>query len=94
MSELSLRPTNGVSFGYVHTVTAGDASDGEITFDFDVSYDLAAVIQVVDDSGIMVDMSDAVITYPAAGQVKLENGAATFSITEDNVVSIVAQRSS
>lgn len=88
------RPTNGVSFGAVHTVTATEASAGEVIFDFQVDYNLAAVIQVVDSSNVIVDISDAVITYPAKGQVSIADGAATYTTTEDTVISVIAQRRS
>lgn len=92
MSTINTRPTNGVSYGYVHTVTAGDESDGEIIFDFQVDYNLAASVTITTAAGARAN-NDEVITYPAKGQVKVENGS-TYSLTEDHVISIVAQRRS
>lgn len=91
---MKYRPTNGVSFGAVHTVTSEEATASEVVFDFQVDYNLAAIIQVVDASGIVVDIGDAVITYPAVGQVSIADGAATYSVTATDVISIIAQRRS
>lgn len=91
MSEILTKGTNGVSYGYRHVVTAGDVSDGEITFDFQSQKNLVASVQVYDGSGIVVDTSDMVVTYPAAGQVKIENGAATFALVADQRIDIIAQ---
>ena len=96
MAKIKL--TNGVSFGSIYTVTAADEAAEEITFDFvsagdaEVTYPLAAVIQVRTDAGVNVDLADAVITYPADGQVKIANGAATFALAEDQEITIIANR--
>lgn len=92
MATYNARPTNGVSYALQYTVVAADETAGEITFDFQVEYDLAAAITVRDASGVNVPLADAVITYPAAGQVKIEDGAATFALAADQVIDIVAQR--
>jgi hypothetical protein len=101
MSTVTTSVTNGVSMGYVHTVTSGDATDGEITFDFQTDYNLAAVVMVTnpgtsdpDQSAPIVDIGDAEISYPAVGQVKIANGDSTFTLTADYVIHIVAQRRS
>lgn len=91
MSTVLARPTNGVSYGLRYVVTSDDVGT-PMTFDFQVDYDLVASVMITDASGVMVDMSDAVITYPAAGQVQIEDGASTFAFAQDQVVHIVAQR--
>ena len=97
MADKIFRLTNGVSFGARYTVVAGDAAAGEITFVFKgsgenaVSYPIVANI-VVNKSGVNIPLSDAVITYPANGTVKIADGAVTFAITAGDVISIVAQR--
>ncbi len=91
MAEVSTKGSNGVSYSYIHEVTAQDAIDNIVTIDFNVSLPLAFIVQVVDSSGVIVDLADAVITRPANGQVKIENGASTFVITETDKISVIAQ---
>lgn len=97
MADRTFRLTNGVSFGARYTVVAADATAKEVTFvfkgtgDLAVQYPLAASITVT-RAGINVPLADAVITYPANGQVKIADGAATFALTANDVISIVAQR--
>jgi hypothetical protein len=94
MSTVETRPTNGVSFGYVHTVTSQDDTDGAVTIDFQVDYDIVASVQVYDSSDVVVDTSDMVVDYPAAGQVRIQDGASTFALAADQRIDIVAQRRS
>jgi hypothetical protein len=94
MATKTYRPTNGVSFGLKYTVTADDDTDGVITFDFGVGYQLAAAISVTSAAGVNVALSDAVITYPAGGQVRIADGAATFAVTATDIITVVAQRAS
>lgn len=92
------RCTNGVSFGARYIVTAADVIAEEITFIFKGSgeqpsgYPLAANFTITSDAGVNVALADAVITYPANGTVKIAKGGTTFDFTEDDVISIVAQR--
>lgn len=74
------------------------AVKGSITFDLCssqtetlVDYDIAASFTVVDSSNVFQPLTDAVITYPANGQVTLTDGS-TFKLAEDDIVYIVAQR--
>lgn len=92
MSTVTTRPTNGVSYGFQYTVTSQDATDGSVLIDFQVEYDLAAVVQVLDSSGA-VATSDAVITFPAAGQVQIADGV-SFALAQDQVINVVANRAS
>lgn len=92
--------TNGVSMGYVHTVTAQDVSDGQVILDFQTPYMLAAVIMVTAPSSVdpnvtsPVETIDAEISYPANGQVKIANGDSLFSLVADQLIHAVAQRRS
>jgi hypothetical protein len=63
-----------------------------VLIDFQVEYDLAAVVQVLDATGA-VATSDAVITFPAAGQVQIANGT-SFALAQDQVINVVANRAS
>jgi hypothetical protein len=78
-------------------VDAEDAIPGEITFvfkgvgDLPVNYDLASVIQIVNSSNVNQDLSDAKISYPAKGKVKIEDGT-TFKLTAGQKISVIAQR--
>lgn len=74
------------------------AANGSITFDLcssqtetPVDYDIAASFTVVDSSNVFQPLTDAVITYPANGQVTLTDGS-NFKLAEDDIVYIVAQR--
>jgi len=50
MATALTRPTNGVSYGYLHTVDSDDVTDGYVIIDFQVDYYLAAVLMVTDGS--------------------------------------------
>jgi len=91
MSTINTKGTNGVSYGYRHVVTADDVTDGEVIIDFQSQKDLVASVQVYDASGVVVDLADAVITYPAVGQVSIADGAATFALAEGQRIDVVAQ---
>jgi hypothetical protein len=99
MSVINTRVTNGVSMGYLHTVVAGDVSDGEVTIDFQTPYNLVASVMVTNpatadpnQSAPIVDIGDAEISYPAEGQVKLADGDSTFSLAEGQLIHVLAQR--
>jgi len=101
MSMVTTSVTNGVSMGYVHTVTAADAASGEIIFDFQTDYNLAAVFMVTNpgtsdpnQSAPVVDLGDAEISYPDVGQVKIANGDSTFTLTAGYMIHVIAQRRS
>ncbi len=78
-------------------VDAEDAIPGEITFtfkgtgDLPVNYDLASSISIVNSSNVNQDLSDAKISYPAKGKVKIEDGS-TFKLVAGQKISIIAQR--
>ena len=78
-------------------VDAEDAIPGEITFvfkgigDLPVNYNLASTMQIVNSSNVNQDLSDAKISYPAKGKVKIEDGS-TFKLVAGQKISIIAQR--
>jgi hypothetical protein len=85
------RPSNGVSMGLKYTITSTDDSNGYIIFDFQADYNIVAKIQIVNSSNVYVSLSDAVITYPAVGQVRIADGS-SFRVTATDKYSIIAQR--
>ena len=92
MATQEVKYTSGLTLAKQIVVDATTESDGELLLDYNVNYDLTACIQIQDGSGVNVDLADAVITFPAEGQVKIENGGATFALTEDYVVNVLAFR--
>ena len=91
MATIKTTGSNGVSYGAIHEVTTQDATDSEVIIDFQVNLPLVAIVQIVNASGIVVDLADAVITYPADGQISIADGAATYATTATDVISVVAQ---
>lgn len=85
--------------GSIDVETLGvSAADGSITFDFcsiqsedPVDYNVAACFSVVSSSNVFQPLTDAVITYPASGQVTLTDGS-TFKLAIGDKITIVAQR--
>lgn len=92
MATILTSVTNGVSFGYRGAIPAAADTDGEIIIDFQVEYPLAATVQIQTASGVNVDLSDAVISYPENGQVSVADGATTFTVNEGNIVNVIANR--
>ena len=87
------RNTNGVSYGYKHTITAAEATDGTIIIDFQVDFPLAAVVQYRNASGTSQATTGFVITYPANGQVSIAEGGGN-NFTAGELLDIVAARDS
>lgn len=77
MATVNTSVTNGVSMGYKAAVGTTSATEGEITIDFGVSYDIVAAVQIQKSTGENRALSDLVITYPANGQVKVANNLIT-----------------
>jgi len=71
MSTILTGVTNGVSFGYRGAFGTTAVSDAELIVDFQVGYDIVANLQVLTSAGVVKSLSDAVISYPAEGQVKI-----------------------
>lgn len=89
------RPTNGVSYGYVHTVTSTDVSNGSVIIDFQVDYMLAAVVMITRSSAIPELVNgDVEIDYPANGQVRISNGSSQFTLVAAQQIHIIANRRS
>lgn len=91
MAVHETRGSNGVSYGYIHEVTAADVADNEVIIDFQCGFDLVASVQVYTAAGIVVDTSDMIVTYPEAGQVRIADGAAAFALVAGQRIDIVAQ---
>ena len=90
---------NGVSYGAIVTVVAQDATDDKVqgTFagaDSGLPYALAFSVKVL-RAGVFVPLVDAVLTFnsPNNGDWSIEDGGATFVVTADDVIHIVAQPS-
>jgi hypothetical protein len=88
MITISTRPANGVSYSVKHTITAGEASDGSILFDFQNSLNLTAVVQILDASGLAVDMTGVGVSFPDTGQVQVDD-AGTPVFVEDGIILLV-----
>lgn len=89
--------TTGVEAGIVVDTEGAAATDGSVTFVFKGSgdgaaaYPLAASILVL-KANVVKPLGDAVITFPANGMVKIADGSSTFTLEEDDVIVVVAQR--
>jgi hypothetical protein len=93
MAIKNTRPLGHLTGGLVYTVTAADETDTYVEFDFKENYPIVANIMVTTDLDVNVSLSDAVITYPSVGKVRIDNGAATFTLTEDYKIHLTVQRS-
>ena len=88
MAEVKVLGSNGVSYGIRATVSAAAETDGELIVNFQVNLPLAFIVQIT-RAGVVVG-ADAVITYPADGQVSIADGA-TYAVSENDLISVVAQ---
>jgi hypothetical protein len=86
------RRTNGVSYGYKHTVTSTDVTDGSVIIDFQVDTGLLASFMVTNSNGLIIDTKNGKLTYPAEGQVKIEPQA-TSGTAEVTSITTVADDS-
>ncbi len=57
-----------------------------------VAYPIVANAIVTAANGANVALADAVITYPENGKFKIQDGATTFDLAENQIISVVAQR--
>jgi len=87
MSTYTTLPTKGFGMAKKVTASAQDATDGEVIVDFQVNFAIAAVVQIL-RAGV-VTTGDAVITYPADGQVSIADGS-TYNVTAGDVIVVVA----
>jgi hypothetical protein len=75
--SVSIKASNGVGYNYgPYTVTAADQSATYVIFDFNSSYSVAGVFLTLDSSDAVIANTGAVVTFPAAGQMKIANGGA------------------
>lgn len=91
--------STGVVGSLAITTLGAAAIDGSVTFDFcsqqtedPVDYNIAPAFTVVNSSNVFQPLTDAVITRPAVGQVKIADGS-TFKLDTGDIIYIVAQRS-
>jgi hypothetical protein len=90
MATISVRPTNGVSFGVKHLLSAQDAIDGSVSFDFRIDtlrYDLVASVVILSATNLIAMPVDLAITYPEFGVITL-----TGTLVAGSVINLVAQR--
>lgn len=85
---VNVRPTNGVSWGIKHTVDAAEASANEVTFNFQTSVNLVAIVQHGSSAGVLKAATTLTITYPAAGQITVAGTA----LTAGDLIFVVANR--
>ena len=84
-NTVTTKAINASTFTAKRTVTATDVVNGAITFDFQTLRDLAAVVTVVTDAGV-VTVTDVAVSYPAAGKVRVSGAG----LVEDYIVSVFA----
>jgi hypothetical protein len=96
MATVAVRPSNGVSFGLKHVVTATDASDGYVLFNFRVAtgssfrYALSATVQVTAaTTNIVTNPADIAVTYPLAGQVRVAG-----TLVSGSTINLICQKDS
>ncbi len=87
MSTYTTLPTKGFGMAKKVVASAQDATDGAVIVDFQVNFALAAIVQVLRSDVVVTE--DAVVTFPAAGQVSVADGS-TYTVTADDVIVIVA----
>jgi len=73
MSTHTTLPTKGFGMANKVTVSAADAAADEVIVDFQVEYELAAVVSVADSLGALRAQTDMAVDYPAVGQVRIVN---------------------
>jgi len=84
-NTVTTKAINASTFTAKRVVTADDVTNGAIVFDFQTLRDLAAVVTVVTDAGV-VSVADIAVSYPAAGKVRVSG----VGLVEDYVVSVFA----
>ena len=84
--------TNGVSYGNRHVITAAEAADGTIIFDFQNSVDLVATIMVTTTAGVAMVIDGMTVTYPADGQVQIVQGSGNYSFTTGDIIHMICNK--
>jgi hypothetical protein len=91
--------TNGVSIGKVYTLTATDAANTAINFNFNSEYTVnwpmvaSAVLRDASGNVVNVTTKSFAITYPANGVVKIDKGTYTSEWAEGAFIDLIVQRS-
>jgi hypothetical protein len=91
MARHITRGSNGISFGYTHTVTATDVSDGYVEIDTSYrvgSFDISPIVQVKGQDGSLLTMTNSKITVPSQGIVRID--PAVVSQAEITTIETVA----
>ncbi len=84
-NTVTTKAINASTFTAKRVVTADDVTNGAIVFDFQTLRDLAAVVTVVTDAGV-VSVADIAVSYPAAGKVRVSG----VGLVKDYIVSVFA----
>lgn len=79
-------PTDVVTISYSYQAVT------DLVLDFGLDYYIVASIKMTSSTGVNKLLSDAVITYPAAGQLEIAVGASTFVFTAGDILEVTAQR--
>jgi hypothetical protein len=88
-TTISVRPTNGVSFGLDYTVTAQDVIDRSILFDFGVEYPLTPIVSIKDSTGAAKALTGLQITsHPTSGAILLDE-AITEAVAEVSTITAI-----
>ena len=85
---VTTRPSNGVSYGIKHTVTAAEVADGTVIFDFENGLNLVVTYLMIDSINEILPRTGMIITYPLVGQVQFSG----FSWSLGDVLHFVANR--
>ena len=95
MGAVSVRPTNGVSYGLKYIVLTADATAKLVDFDFrigtnDLRYELvASVIITAETTNVVTNPADLAISYPSQGVVRVAG-----TLVAGSVIHLIAQRDS
>jgi|WetSurMetagenome_2_1015567.scaffolds.fasta_scaffold559900_2 hypothetical protein len=87
--SVSLKNSNGIGGIYEYTITAADQTATEVTFDFNSQFSLVGTFQLKSSAGAVVTPVGGIVTYPAAGQIKIANGGSvTLTAGQILVISV------
>lgn len=75
MSTHTTLPTKGFGMANKITAVSADAVSDDMIVDFQVDYELAALVGIQDSLGAVRALTDLAIIYPAVGQVRIANNA-------------------
>jgi len=86
--SVSLKASNGVGYNYTYTVTAADQSAGYVIFDFNSASTVSTGFMLLDSSNAVLTPVGALVTFPAAGQMKIANGG-SVTLTAGQIIVVV-----